>query len=314
MNKTCEKCGAEIHRKGNRGRYPKYCDACRYPKALEQAREYARKNYDYKPKVITSCTCLDCGKEIERKGPRGPMPKRCDDCNQAIKHVRAIAQSEQSKRQRHERLAGRQCKCCGKPLKIKQPTYCSKRCYYLDTFGERVCVQCGKPFVATYDAQACCGNDCANEKANKTKKGQRDTSIVKICVICGQEFSPYKGKHTQVTCSPYCKRQRDSINKVKSGYKKDINRRRRLIVSATESESFDKIDIFERDGWVCQICGKKVNRNLSYPNPKSASLDHILPMALGGGHTRANVQLAHLRCNIKKSDSGGGQLRLVSEI
>lgn len=32
----------------------------------------------------------------------------------------------------------------------------------------------------------------------------------------------------------------------------------------------------------------------------SESVDHVFPVFRGGGHTWANVQLAHLFCNMKK--------------
>jgi 5-methylcytosine-specific restriction endonuclease McrA len=41
-----------------------------------------------------------------------------------------------------------------------------------------------------------------------------------------------------------------------------------------------------------------------------ASLDHITPIARGGGHTRDNVQCSHWLCNARKSDGAGGQLLL----
>lgn len=59
-------------------------------------------------------------------------------------------------------------------------------------------------------------------------------------------------------------------------------------------------EVFERDGWVCQLCHKKVDRELKWPDPGSASLDHIEPRALGGEHVLSNVHLAHLRCNLSK--------------
>ena len=31
--------------------------------------------------------------------------------------------------------------------------------------------------------------------------------------------------------------------------------------------------------------------------PLCASLDHVVPLSLGGGHTRDNVQCAHWLCN-----------------
>jgi 5-methylcytosine-specific restriction endonuclease McrA len=71
-------------------------------------------------------------------------------------------------------------------------------------------------------------------------------------------------------------------------------------------------EIYERDGWRCKLCHKKVNKRLKYPHPKSASLDHIVPMAEGGGHVKANVQLAHFICNSLKSAGGSAeQLRLI---
>ncbi|WP_423797180.1 HNH endonuclease [Mycobacteroides abscessus] len=32
----------------------------------------------------------------------------------------------------------------------------------------------------------------------------------------------------------------------------------------------------------------------------SASLDHVVPMSLGGDHLSTNVQCAHLKCNMDK--------------
>lgn len=61
--------------------------------------------------------------------------------------------------------------------------------------------------------------------------------------------------------------------------------------------------VYKRDGWVCGICGEPVNKDLEYPDPESASLDHIIPLAAGGTHTWDNVQLAHLRCNVEKRDN-----------
>jgi 5-methylcytosine-specific restriction endonuclease McrA len=69
--------------------------------------------------------------------------------------------------------------------------------------------------------------------------------------------------------------------------------------------------IYQRDNWVCQICGKRVNPNNKYPHPLSPSLDHIIPLSIGGTHEPRNVQLAHFRCNSLKSDNANNeQLRL----
>jgi 5-methylcytosine-specific restriction endonuclease McrA len=38
------------------------------------------------------------------------------------------------------------------------------------------------------------------------------------------------------------------------------------------------------------------------PHPKAPTIDHVIPRAHGGDDVRANVQLAHYKCNCTKSD------------
>lgn len=78
-----------------------------------------------------------------------------------------------------------------------------------------------------------------------------------------------------------------------------------------QGEEFHALEIFERDNWTCGICFTKIDRRVRYPAWKCATLDHIVPIAaaLAAGwpeetiHTRANVQAAHLRCNLTKADT-----------
>lgn len=60
--------------------------------------------------------------------------------------------------------------------------------------------------------------------------------------------------------------------------------------------------MFERDSWVCQhpSCGKPVDPSLVWPDPFSASLDHMVPLSKGGAHSYENVTLMYLRCNLCK--------------
>jgi 5-methylcytosine-specific restriction endonuclease McrA len=81
--------------------------------------------------------------------------------------------------------------------------------------------------------------------------------------------------------------------------RKDAHQRRARLAQSLV-ESFDDLEIFERDGWVCQLCLEPVDPSLAWPDGLSKSLDHIVPLAFGGSHSRENTQLAHLVCNIKK--------------
>jgi len=88
--------------------------------------------------------------------------------------------------------------------------------------------------------------------------------------------------------------------------------RRRFRLEQVVVEAFTSEVIFERDGWRCGICTKKVDRRLSWPHPGSATVDHIIPVAELGPHTRANVRCAHLSCNSSRRAGGGNeQLALI---
>lgn len=78
--------------------------------------------------------------------------------------------------------------------------------------------------------------------------------------------------------------------------------RRRVIIAGGIVEKFSSIEIFERDNYICGICDEVIDPLLSYPDPRSVSLDHIIAVANGGHHTRINVQAAHLRCNQAKGN------------
>jgi 5-methylcytosine-specific restriction endonuclease McrA len=78
-------------------------------------------------------------------------------------------------------------------------------------------------------------------------------------------------------------------------------RRARLHNSPTEK--FSRADIFARDLGRCHLCGKKVD-------PQSWHLDHLVPISLGGSHTRSNTAVSHPLCNIRRNATGPAQLRL----
>lgn len=63
--------------------------------------------------------------------------------------------------------------------------------------------------------------------------------------------------------------------------------------------------IIERDGLNCAICGLVCIYGGDSLAPLYPSIDHIVPISKGGGHTWENVQLAHRLCNIRKSNLVG---------
>lgn len=74
-----------------------------------------------------------------------------------------------------------------------------------------------------------------------------------------------------------------------------IIRLERMIKRPRLSVRLSKREIFRRDGYACQYCGK---------HPSRLTVDHIIPRHLGGEHTWQNLVTACPSCNLRK----GGRL------
>lgn len=181
----------------------------------------------------------------------------------------------------------------------------------------------------------------ARNSARRARNKARLASAVKTCKDCGAEFSPETNIRRQF-CSDSCARRWQRSHESGSCAEVDCDRtvrakglcnmhykrvlraqgrmndknwtparkvawqaRRALTRGAPDAEKFDYTDIFERDGWVCGICTLPVDRDLKWPHPMSASLDHITPVSLGGCHSPENVQCSHLTCNVRKGNRVG---------
>ncbi len=66
---------------------------------------------------------------------------------------------------------------------------------------------------------------------------------------------------------------------------------------------------------ICALCGKPVDFNLKFPNPLSATIDHIVPVSKGGHPSDiSNLQLAHLSCNRTKANKTAKQFTKTDEV
>ena len=73
----------------------------------------------------------------------------------------------------------------------------------------------------------------------------------------------------------------------------EIENRRRARLLGAFVAPVDPAAIRARDNETCGICG-------SFVALSEQSMDYIIPLARGGTHEPANVQLAHRRCNSSK--------------
>ena len=210
------------------------------------------------------------------------------------------------------------CSGCGKQFQSKRPPgqdryYCTTRCYHEQrrqpqSSAIRVvdCLACGVTFTAHGPGMASkkyCSKTCGRQ-ARPSGYVPRPPRRVQ-CEVCRGWFQARQGVPRY--CSPQCHRRSDAYKAQRDRHRD----RRRAQQYASEYQAIDRGEVFDRDGWRCGICGKRVGKSYAWPHPRSASLDHIVALARGGSHTYDNVQLAHLGCNISKSADGAGQLRLM---
>ncbi|MFM1966975.1 MAG: phage Aminay [Actinomycetota bacterium] len=130
---------------------------------------------------------------------------------------------------------------------------------------------------------------------------KRPSPTRRSCLPCGIDFI---GFSTSIRC-PRCQHERDAERR---GV--DFARRRKVIRNGDRAITWRSVG--ERDGWVCHLCHLPVKRKADSPHdPKSATVDHILPIAAGGQHEWSNVALAHWLCNVSRGARDHVQLRPV---
>lgn len=92
--------------------------------------------------------------------------------------------------------------------------------------------------------------------------------------------------------------KRSRISRARSAY---LARMRALGVVA-EADRVDPQDIYERDDWICGLCGEDIDPESEWPDPYVATLDHIKPVTHFGAHSSDNLQAAHWICNVSKGN------------
>lgn len=144
------------------------------------------------------------------------------------------------------------------------------------------------------------------ESCGRCKAGAASRIEILGCRECGGAFV---SRSRQAFCSAGCSRK--SFNRSKRHRERASGRRGGSVRRPVESESFTLREIAERDGWRCHLCRRSVPDREYKARPLDPTLDHLVPIADGGAHSRANVALAHNRCNWQRAAGGIAQLRLV---
>lgn len=235
-------------------------------------------------------SCQGCGRDISDRHYNAQFCGPCYSVRPKTVHDAA----RKAKRLWHTTCTG--CGASFEPTQDRQ--YCSMRC--MGTFNrrkqigsfEKSCLACGGAFTAQDRRRRTCSTAC-HQWILKNPGTMR--VLARECRTCAAAFIARNAN--QYCCSSDCNRSARRA-------------RRRALEAGAFVEDVSRVAIANRDRWICQLCGKRVNKRLKFPHPLSQSLDHITPIALGGEHSRVNAQLAHLVCNISK----GARLRQPQQL
>jgi len=163
-----------------------------------------------------------------------------------------------------------------------QARYCSRRCNE---------IKHGKRLAEQLPPTSCALTECG-ATFQPWKTGQRCCSEKHSKLLYNRE-SRADGRQKP---GPWNDKRRDSYH-----------RRRALKKAASTGEPVLLSEIAERDGWQCSLCRQPVDPLVKWPDAKSPSLDHRIPLSRGGAHDPSNVDLAHLGCNTAKNNRIGDE-------
>lgn len=167
--------------------------------------------------------------------------------------------------------------------------------------GSKVCRHCGAtklqrdfgPNSQTLDGLSSWCRDCHRAASlawwtpERKAKAKHPPLPERNCPTCGVLFVPRAA--TQPSCG---------TRRCQPSYGASTHVRKARERGARVDARIYRRVVFERDGWICRICGEPTKRDVSRYDPLAAQIDHIVPLSRGGAHGYDNLRTAHRACNI----------------
>lgn len=207
---------------------------------------------------------------------------RCDECREAVSAYQARIASEGRGWAARPRK-NRTCNWCGVPVRSNAGrardglTLCSKHRTQKYRLDERAAARRAK----------------ARSKIDKATAGvpanRRWSFVQGVCGFCEEPFT------RRGAASSFCS---------KACNKKNRRRQDRQLRGKRWISDADRFSVYERDGWVCQLCFEPVDRTAYYLDDWAPSLDHIEPRALSliPNDSPSALRTAHRWCNSVRGD------------
>jgi hypothetical protein len=192
-----------------------------------------------------------------------------------------------------------------------------------------ICSRCEKPVYRgpTSRPEIVCW-DCRRKEPGQyeRKKPLKQPPSPRPCEYeqCGKMFTPQprtKGKPPQRFCSLKCASLAGATGRPRTTPEqrkqrgKNRARKRRLRLNAVPWDGIIDTAILDRDKWTCKmpVClfgSRRIYKSRKYPDERSPSVDHIVPLSLGGDDTQWNKRAAHLGCNMTRQNQPDDQMPL----
>ncbi len=333
MERSCRDCNAALSQKPGARNWPQRCGQCAEARRSELQIISRKAIHSRRAEARSRACCIDCGAKLSVEMRTGPVTRRCTKCRNAFRLRSETKRRESGATCIHTKA----CLVCRRDFKTARPQqkYCSYECSHVA--DRRRCTvkcfnaACGKEFEAplgrSQGSRFCCRECMYAARACPPCR----------CHNCGSEFSRKHYAHEWQGKNKYCSRNcyldhrwgKDRPRKQWSHLATEAACRKSLATSLRKrckhyGVPFDpactREAVCERDGWVCQQCGIKCHKGRHRFNKRTRKLskrnaehDHIVPLSWRDptkGNTFENSQCLCRRCNGRKHNFGGGQMRL----
>lgn len=292
------------------------CKTC--VKQNMNARNAARESWG--PKSPTKA-CADCGKAIwsgstrcgscANRARRVDVPCRLGGCTDRAS-LKGLCRRHYFAARDHKASA-RPCDWCGvvfRPWKVAAGRVCSLACLgHMKSLETRGGVKSTSSELVVWqpDKGILSRREDAKLRLEIAAAGSSGLGVVTVgrCRICRSRFSRRFSTPVPTCGSKACMDANDAEARREAKY------RRRARLNDARVETVYRQRVFKRDGFRCHMCGRKTRSDVRVPHPLAVTLDHLVPLALGGEHSMRNVACACFECNSRKSHRlAGDQLAL----
>ena len=119
------------------------------------------------------------------------------------------------------------------------------------------------------------------------------------CLVCNRNMPKAPTQKYDSMCSAPCQEKHGSLV---AALARERAFKRLRSESAQRYEARARAKLFERDNWLCHLCGLSVDRHAIWPASNSPVLDHVIPKSKGGSNSAGNLRTAHALCNNQRKN------------